>query len=351
MASSSCKRLVLKIGTNLLTENLVGLKTSFISNIAAQAASLQRLGHDIIIVTSGAIGAGCTELGLKKTREVEVRQALAAAGQSSVMRAYHDAFSKHGIHVAQILLTYEDFSDRKKYLNLRKAIEKLVGWKVIPIINENDPISVDEIGATFGDNDKLSALVAAKMDADMLIILTDIDGLYDKNPKSSKDAKLIPRVEAITRDIERAAGKSGSQFSVGGMMSKIKAAKIAMDSGAAMVICNGRKEDILEKALAGKEGTYFAPKTSLSNRQRWIKFAKPRGRLLVNTCAKDVLLKGKSSLLSVGIEKVEGDFQKGDIIEINDFGKGVADYSSDDLEKLKGQKGKVAVKKENLVMM
>ncbi|MBI2138950.1 glutamate 5-kinase [Candidatus Woesearchaeota archaeon] len=345
------KRLVLKIGTNLLTENLVGLNTSFISNIAAQAASLLKSGYDIIIVTSGAIGAGCTELGLKKTRNVEVRQALAAAGQSSVMHSYHDAFSKHGIHVAQILLTYEDFSDRRKYLNLRKAIEKLLEWKVIPVINENDPISVDEIGATFGDNDKLSALVAAKMDADMLIILTDIDGLYDKNPRASKDAKLIPRVEAITRDIELAAGKSGSQFSVGGMISKIKAAKIAMDSGVAMVICNGRKENILEKALAGKEGTFFAPKRSLSNRQRWIKFAKPKGKVSINDCAVKVILEGKSSLLAVGIDTVEGKFKKNDVIEINDFAKGVADCSSDELEELKGQKGRVVVKKENLVMM
>ena len=322
------KRIVIKIGTNLLTEKLCGLKTDFINHIARQISELKKQENEIIIVTSGAIGAGCTELGVKKSREVEVRQALAAVGQSTVMGAYHDAFSKYGIKV-----------------------DKLLELGVIPIINENDPISVDEIGATFGDNDKLSALVASKVNANLLIMLSDIDGLYDKNPKTNRDAKLIKEVSVITKDIERAAGKSGSSFAIGGMASKIKAAKIAMDSGCNMIICNGRKENILAKAIEGKEGTLFKTKESLSNKERWIKFSKAKGKIMVNECAQDVLLKGGASLLAVGVDKVMGDFEKKDIIGINDFAKGITDYSSEDLDKIKGKKGKVVVKSENIVLL
>src|SRR3989338_5802748 len=263
-------RIVIKIGTNLLTEKLCGLKTEMIRNIAEQIAELKKKGNEILIVTSGAIGAGCTELNIKKSRELETRQALAAVGQSAVMGAYRDSFAKYNIQVAQILLTYDDFSNRKRYLNLRKAIEKLLSLDVIPIINENDPISVDEIGATFGDNDKLSALVASKVNAGLLIMLSDIDGLYDKNPKTNKDAKLIKRVTEITKEIEKAAGKSGSIFSIGGMITKIKAAKIAIDSGCNIVICNGKKESVLEKAISGEEGTLFVSSKRLTNRERWI---------------------------------------------------------------------------------
>lgn len=345
------KRIVIKIGTNLLTDNMCGLKTDIIRDIARQISGLNQKGNDIIIVTSGAIGAGCTELGVKKSREVEVRQALAAVGQSTVMRAYHEAFSKYNVKVAQILLTYEDFSNRSRYLHLRKALDKLLEFRVIPIINENDPISVDEIGATFGDNDKLSALVAAKLNADLLILLSDIDGLYDKNPKTNKDAKMIKEVTTITSDIEKAAGKAGSAFSIGGMESKIKAAKIVMESGCNMIICNGKKANVIEKAIEGKEGTLFVSKSDLSNKERWIKFSKAHGKIIVNSCAKDVLVKGKSSLLAVGVEKVVGNFEKNEIVEINDFAKGISDYSSKDIEKIMGKKGKVVVKSENIVLI
>jgi len=343
------KRIVVKIGTNLLTEKLCGLRTDVISQIANQIAEIKKQGNDIIIVTSGAIGAGCTELNIKKSREVETRQALAAVGQSAVMRAYHDAFTKHNVKVAQILLTYEDFSNRKRYLNLRKAINKLLSLNVIPIINENDPISVDEIDATFGDNDKLSALVASKVNADRLIILSDIDGLYNKNPKTNKDAKLIKKVDKITKEIEQAAGKSGSLFAVGGMVTKIKAAKMAMDSGCDMIICNGKK-NVLKKALQGKAGTLFTAKEKLSNKERWIKFSKAKGKLLINECAVDVLQKGKVSLLAIGVDKVTGEFKKGDTVEINNIAKGIVDHSSKEINNLKGKKGKVIIKSENIVL-
>lgn len=346
----SYKRIVIKIGTNLLTEKLCGLRADIISQIAKQIAELKKQGKEILIITSGAIGAGCTELGIKKSREIVIRQALAAVGQSTVMRVYYDAFSKYNIKVAQILLTYEDFSNRKRYLNLRNALNKLIELKVIPIINENDPISVDEIGTTFGDNDKLSALVASKVNADLLIILSDIDGLYDKNPKTNKDAKLIRKVTNITKDIERAAGRSGSTFSIGGMVTKIKAAKMVMESGCDMIICNGKKQGIITKALEGKEGTIFVAKEKLSNKERWIKFSKAKGKVIVDKGAEVALFNNKS-LLSVGIKRIEGDFNKNDIIEISDIAKGITDYSSDELNKLKGKKGKVAVKSENVVLM
>ena len=344
------KRIVVKIGTNILTENLCGLRVELINDITQQISDLKSKGVEVLIVTSGAIGAGCMELGVKKTREIEVRQALAAVGQGSVMGAYHDAFSKYGVKVAQILLTYEDFSNRKRYLNLRKTINKLISLGVVPIINENDVISVDEIDATFGDNDKLSALVASKINADLLIILSDIDGLYDKNPKTHKDANLIRDVGKITPEIERAAGKSGSAFAVGGMVTKIKAARIALDSGFDMIICNGKKKDILSKAISGEEGTLFVAKSKLNNRDRWIKFSKAKGKLLIDKGACDALLK-HNSLLSIGVKDVFGEFNLGDIVEINNIAKGVVDYSSEEIIKLKGKKGKVVVKSVNVVFV
>ena len=343
------KRIIVKIGTNTLTKNN-SIDVAFISDIALQISELRKTNYDIIIVTSGAIGLGSAELGLQKSREVKIKQATAAIGQNILMEKYSAAFKKHNIKVAQLLLSYEDFSDRKRYLNLRNCIETLLKLGVVPIINENDPISVDEIGATFGDNDKLSALVASKINAGLLIILSDIDGLYDKNPKTNKDAKLIKKVTEITKEIEKAAGKSGSDFAIGGMLTKIKAAKIAMESGCNMVICNGKKKGVLSKVISSKEGTIFLAKERLSNRERWIKFSKAKGKIIVDEGAANAL-KNDKSLLSVGIRAVEGDFDKGDIVEINNFAKGISDYSSSELRKIKGKKGKVVVKSENVVLV
>ncbi|MDA1196355.1 MAG: glutamate 5-kinase [Nanoarchaeota archaeon] len=345
------KRIVIKIGTNVLTEKLVGLNTAIITQLTSQIAELHKKGHEIIIITSGAIGAGALQLKTKKTRELKTQQALAAIGQSIVMRHYHDAFGQKKINVAQILVTYEDFSDRNKYLNLRNTINKLLELKVIPIINENDPISTKEIGTSFGDNDKMSALVASKINADTLLMLSDIDGLYDKNPKTNKDAKLIKIVTKITKEIEQAAGKSGSAFAVGGMLTKIKAAKIAMESGFHMIIANGKKKDIIRKSLTEKAGTHFISLQKLSAKQRFIKFAKEKGKLKVNECADDILKSGRVSLLAIGIEKVEGNFKKNDVVIINNFAKGIVDYDSDQVQKLKGKKKKVIIKSENLVLL
>jgi glutamate 5-kinase len=351
MIPKQAKRIVIKIGTNVLTDNLCGLNVAILQDIASQMADVKRQKKQVLIVTSGAIGAGCLELQMKKSRDIETRQALAAVGQSAVMRHYYDAFSKHKINVAQILLTYEDFSNRKRYLNLKQSIDKLLALGVIPIINENDPISVDEIDATFGDNDKLSALVASKVDADLLIMLSDIDGLYDKNPKTNKDAKLIRLVTGITKDIEKAAGKSGSAFAVGGMVTKIKAARIALDAGCNMLICNGKKKDIIAKALAEDEGTLFVSKRFLSNKQRWIKHSRSKGKLIINRKAHDIISKGEASLLAVGIDKVVGKFDKNDVVDVNDIAKGIVDRSSSEIDEMIGIKGKIVIKNENLVLI
>lgn len=347
------KRIVIKIGTNTLTKADGTIDSEYVESIAKEIISLRKKGIEIIIVTSGAIGSGCRELGIKtRVREVKLRQACAAIGQNRVMQVYHDAFRKYGQLVAQILLTYEEFSDRRKYLNLKNSIEELLSLGAVPIINENDAIATDEIDSNFGDNDKLSALVASKMDSDLLIMLSDIDALYDRDPKKDKNAKKVKVVKEITKDIEKMAGKKGSSFAVGGMKTKINAAKITMESGCDMVICNGREKDTISRIASGEAiGTLFLSKKRLSNRERWILHSKSKGKIIVNQTAKDILSEGKSSLLAVGITGTKGEFRKNDIIEIDDFAKGIADYSSEEINAFKGKKGKVVVKSENIILL
>lgn len=347
------KRIVIKIGTNTLTKLDGAIDSEYVESLAKEIISLRKKGIEIIIVTSGAIGSGCRELGIKtRVREIKLRQACAAIGQNRVMQVYHDAFRKYGQLVAQILLTYEEFSDRRKYLNLKGSIEELLSLGAVPVINENDVIATDEIDSNFGDNDKLSALVASKMDSDLLIMLSDIDALYDRDPKKDKNAKKVKVVKEITKDIERMAGKKGSSFAAGGMKTKINAAKITMESGCDMVICNGKERKVVTRILDGEEiGTIFMSKKSLSNKDRWILYSKPKGKIIVNECASDVLKKGRSSLLAVGITGTRGDFRKNDIIEIDDFAKGISDYSSEDINAFKGKKGKVVVKSENIILL
>ena len=354
------KRIIVKIGTNTLTKNN-SIDVAFISDIALQISELRKTNYDIIIVTSGAIGLGSAELGLQKSREVKIKQATAAIGQNILMEKYSAAFKKHNIKVAQLLLSYEDFSDRKRYLNLRNCIETLLKLGVVPIINENDPVSIDEIGPSFGDNDKLSALVASKVEADLLILMSDVTGLYDKNPKLNKDAHLIREVSKVDKKIEGMAGSAGSAFSVGGMKSKIEAAKICESSGCDMLIVDGREKNVIKKAISHEVGTLFKAAGSLTNKERWILHAKAKGTILIDEGAKMALLDNKS-LLPAGIKKVTGSFSKNDIVEIDGFGKAIVDYSSEELNKIKGKKldkveailgtkGHVVIKRENLVVM
>ncbi len=310
-------------------------------SIARQINELIKKGKQIIIVSSGAIGSGVKELKLKTMpRDIPTRQGAAAIGQSILIETWRSVFRKHGLKVAQLLLTYEAFSNRRTYINLRNSMAILAKYGAIPIINENDPISVHEIESTFGDNDKLSALVAAKVDAELLVLLTDVHGLFDKNPKN-KDAKLIPEITEISPEIESIGGEAGSWRSKGGMKTKIEAAKIAMESKCNLIIANAWEKRILIRIIQGEElGTLFrALKTSYTNKERWIKFSKSHGRITIDNGARNALQKD-GSLLPSGIIKLEGKFNSGDIVSLiheeQEIAKGIVDYSDEELEKIKG---------------
>ena len=335
-------RIVVKIGTSTLTKEDGSLDVEYVEDAARQISTLLKEGKEVIVVSSGAIGLGVKELGLKGLpRDIPMRQGAAAVGQSILIEAWREAFKKYGFKVAQLLLTYESFSNRRTYLNLRNSMSVLMKLKVVPIVNENDPISIDEIEATFGDNDKLSALVASKVNADLLVILTDVDGLYDKNPRH-KDARLIPVVEEITPEIERIGGRHGSWRTKGGMRTKIEAAKIAMKSNCDMVIANAKKKDVILRIVEGEEiGTLFkASKEGYRNRDRWIRFSLCNGKVEIDEGAKEALLKG-GSLLPSGIIGVEGNFQAGDIVSIvcngEEIARGIVEYSSEEIRKIKGR--------------
>ncbi|MEM0448870.1 MAG: glutamate 5-kinase [Methanomassiliicoccales archaeon] len=335
MRALNPRRVVVKIGTNTICREDGTIDQQYLESVARQIMEMAAVGIESIIVTSGAIGAGTTELGMeRRPQEIAVRQACAAVGQATLMMAWRDAFRKYGRCVGQVLLTYGAFSDRLRYNNLKKAMEAMFRLGVVPIVNENDVIATDEIEEIFGDNDRLSALVASKIDADLLILLTDVDGLYDRNPEVDPDAKLLHTIDEITKDIERIAGGNISERSVGGMRTKIAAAKIAMQSGINMVIANGRTKDVILRVVKGEEiGTLFTAKSRYSNKERWILFAAPKGKINVDAGAEKALRNGKS-LLPCGITSFEGRFKKGDVVRIGNFAKGVSNFSSSELPRI-----------------
>jgi len=265
------KRIVIKIGTNTLTKD-GEVNTAYVRRLARQVTELLKTGREVIIVSSGAIGMGAEQLKLAgQITKIKMRQACAAIGQPLLMDEYRKSFARYGIGVAQVLLTTEVLNNRKSYLNLRNSIETLLKLGVVPVLNENDSVSTEEIGSAFGDNDRLSALVASKIDADLLIMLSDIDALYDKDPRKFADARPITAVYEVTDDIMRSAGGKGSKYAVGGMKTKIEAAKIASTAGCSIVLANGQLKNVIARIIAGTEiGTAFYPKRKLSNRARWI---------------------------------------------------------------------------------
>ena len=254
------KKIVIKIGTNTITDKSGLPDLKVMQNLISQISKIKNKNKDVVIITSGAIGAGMRELGLKeKPKDVVSKQVCAGIGQILLMANYHAFFKRHNIKIAQILLSYADFSNKRTYSNLSNSLNKMLELGVIPIINENDPISIDEIGPSFGDNDNLSAIIASRIKADLLVILTDVDGLYTKNPKN-KDAVLVKEVKRIDRNIERMAGQPG-RLGVGGMKSKINAAKMATDNGVTVVVANGKISDTLIDIMNNKDtGTIFFPK-------------------------------------------------------------------------------------------
>jgi glutamate 5-kinase len=334
----------MKIGSNILASPEQGLNSKRLHAITKDVSDIIDRGYEAVIVSSGAIAAGLKKLGLKEIpKDIKRKQAAAAIGQSSLMWAYEHSFADFNKKVAQVLLTRDDITNRLRYINAKNTMYTLMSYGVIPVINENDPVAVDEI--KFGDNDILAALVVGLVEADMLIILSDVDGLYTKDPKY-KDARLIDSVDEITPDIEGIAGGRGSAISTGGMYSKLLAAKQANNYGIPAVIINGKKSGLLTRLFNGeKVGTYFKPKKErLSSKKGWIAYGlKSKGAIYLDEGAVKALTTQGKSLLPSGITKIDGNFDVGDAVscvskEGKKIAKGLTNYSSKDLKLIKGKR-------------
>ena len=334
----NAKCIVIKIGSGVLTTPKGGIDEVIVKKIAIQASLLIKKGYKVVIVSSGAIAAGKTELNIKSLSDIPTKQAAAAVGQSRLIGFYEKFFKKEKQKTAQILLTHDDLSNRSRYLNARNALMTLLSFHVVPIINENDTVAVHEI--KFGDNDTLSALVANLVDADILIILSHVNGLFTSDPAKDSKATLIPIVKKITPELQEIAGESSSAASVGGMNTKLKAAQIAADSGIPTVIADGKLNDIMIRVVAGENiGTIFLPsEDKLKHRKHWIAHSlKTKGKLVLDDGAKKALLKKGKSLLPSGISRVIGRFDSGDAVSCLDsneieFGRGLVNYNSGDLK-------------------
>jgi glutamate 5-kinase len=344
LSFDGAKRIVVKVGSNVLTEDN-GLNLKAMRSIIRQVGKLIEGGLEVILVSSGAMASGVKKIGLAaRPDELPKRQAVAAVGQAGLMMEYEKAFGRHNLKVAQILLTSEDLSNRKRYLNARNTLNTLLSWQVVPIVNENDTVWVEEI--KLGDNDNLAAMITLLMDADILINLTDIDGLFTRDPRVFPDAELIATVTRITKNTEKFAGNIPGALGTGGMISKIKAAKKVNSAGVPMVIAKGDKPNILLKLFAGqKHGTVFLPqKQKLTSRKCWIAYSlKPRGIIKIDKGAETAILKKGKSLLPSGITAVNNNFGVGAAVEFQNqrnesLGIGLVNYSSSDIQKIKGLK-------------
>ncbi|WP_418790722.1 glutamate 5-kinase [Phosphitispora sp. TUW77] len=338
------KRIVVKVGSSTLSYPNGRLNITQMELLARDLADLQNRGIEVILVSSGAQGAGMGKMGLsRRPKTIPEKQAAAAIGQGLLMHMYEKLFSEYGITVAQVLLTREDIMDRKRFLNARNTLNALLGMETIPIINENDTIAVEEI--RFGDNDALSALVASLIEAELLIILSDIAGLYTGNPATDKDATLIPLVTEINEDIEHIAGGSGSKLGTGGMVTKLQAAKVAMNSGFPMIIAQGSENRIVRRIVDGEQlGTLFMPRENrLHSKKRWIAFgSNVQGTILIDSGARKALAEDGKSLLPSGIVSVAGTFEIGNTVSVfyegKEIGRGIVNYSSLELDSIKGKK-------------
>ncbi len=339
---AKAKRIVIKIGSSLIAES-AKLRASWLAAMAEDIAKLHAGGKEIILVSSGAVALGRPQVGLGAERlSLEEKQAAAAAGQPLLIQAWNHAFAKHDIHVAQLLLTLDDSEDRQRYLNARATFTTLLSHKLIPIVNENDTVATAEL--KFGDNDRLAARVAVMTNADTLILFSDVDGLYTKNPSKYADAKHIAKVGELTPEIMAMGGEAASAVSNGGMKTKLEAAQMAIASGCHMVIAKGNEKHALASLMEGAKCTWFiaAEKTKLA-RKDWISSAvKLRGSVTVDAGAVRALELGKS-LLPAGVTAVDGKFDRGDTISVKDtdgkvIAKGIASYSAEETRKIRGQK-------------
>ncbi len=344
-ALSRARRVVVKVGSGLITTPEHGPSSALIARLAGDLAALVKDRREVALVSSGAIATGIARLRLaSRPRSIPEKQAAAAVGQSALMWHYEQAFKRHGIHVGQVLLTGQDISDRSRYLNARNTLLALLDFGVLPIVNENDTVAVDEIKV--GDNDNLAALVAHLIDADLLVLLTDVEGLYTGDPLRDPTARRLDIVEAVTPEIQRLVFDAAATVSVGGMSTKLEAAQKANASGIPMVIASGREPGVLQRVLRGEDvGTYFQPRDDrLAARKRWIAFAvPPQGRLVVDAGAKKALTERGKSLLPSGLVEVEGQFQAGEVVALaesegQEFARGLVNYDAGELRKIRGAK-------------
>lgn len=346
---AASRRVVVKVGTNVVMADDGALALGRLYGLIEAVAGERRRGREMVVVSSGAVGLGAQRLGLgTKPKTLALKQACAAIGQGRLMSIWSEAFEKVGVVAAQVLLTEDDFSSRGRYLALRATLEELLSLGVVPVLNENDTVGTAELeasaGHVFGDNDKLSALVASKVGADLLVILSDVDGLHTANPARSRAARRIPVVAEVNAEIRMLAEGAGARGR-GGMATKLEAAAIATASGALAVVASGRRPGILEEILAGGDaGTLFLPKSTLTGKRRWIAWAAlASGAIHVNDGARAALVSGKASLLPAGVTRIEGEFEKGDVVRIlgsdgAEFARGQVNYGRADAGKLVGRR-------------
>jgi len=342
---SKVSRVIIKIGSSILTDKNGSLSESIFENLSQEISKIKSKNIEVIVVSSGAIASGMKKLGLtERPTEISMKQAIAAAGQSTLIWNYERAFSKFNQNVAQILLTLDGLLDRKRFLNARKTLTTVLSMGIIPIINENDTVAVEEI--MLGDNDNLSAQITSLIEADLLIMLTDIDGLYNKDPRIHKDAELLSLIERIGEDVENTAGGTFGKTTIGGMKTKIEAAKKAAAYGVPTIIANGNNGSTLEDIFDGKEvGTLFLPsEQSLSGRKHWIAFTlKSAGEIVIDAGATKAITSSGKSLLPSGIKDVRGSFGVGESVTCIDengaqIARGLSSYSSNDIRKIMGLK-------------
>jgi len=337
------RRIVVKVGSSLLVDSEAGeVRTSWLAALASDLAGLHREGRELLIVSSGSIALGRGRLKLPRgTLKLEESQAAAAVGQIALARIWSEVLGAHGIGTGQVLVTLQDTEERRRYLNARSTIAKLLEWRAVPVINENDTVATSEI--RYGDNDRLAARVATMASADLLILLSDVDGLYDAPPSQKADAKLVPVVKTVTADIEAMAGAAESELSRGGMRTKIEAAKIATTGGTHMLIASGKIEHPLAAIAGGGRCTWFlTPANPVTARKRWIAGSlEPKGTLTIDAGAVNALRAGKS-LLPAGVIRVEGQFARGDAVVVrgpdtHEIGRGLVAYDAEDAEKIRGR--------------
>jgi glutamate 5-kinase len=345
VAKQSSNRVVIKIGTTLLADKSRGIDVARVGNLARSVSRLRSIGKTVAIVSSGAIGAGVGALRLKeRPRTMADKQAVAAIGQPLLMEAYERAFRAVGLHIGQLLLTKDDFTTRTRFVNAKNTFSMLFQKGVVPIVNENDTVAVEEI--KLGDNDNLAAMVAHLVEADVLIVLTNTDGLFSADPRRDPHASLIPVVKNITPEIEKLARRSSTDLGTGGMHTKLQAAKRCVAAGIAMVITNGTNPKAVESVfLGGLKGTVFLPQENrLSVRKKWIGYiSHAQGSVVVDNGAKAALLTGQKSLLPSGVTEVHGEFKENDTISVmsqagDEIARGATRYSSGDLQRVRGRR-------------